>query len=136
MKIKVKEIPRQGLQISETLSTDAFCFNEDEFKIISAPVVTGDVYKSRDTVNAQVNVAAKYGFVCARCLDPVVVSRSDDFKFDVSIQPTTDYVDFGDEIRQQMLLNISSIVLCRQDCRGLCPSCGANLNNEKCKCKK
>lgn len=136
MKIKVKEIPRHGLQISETLNTDAFCFNEDEFKIISSPAVTGDVYKSRDAVNAQVNVTAKYGFVCARCLDPVVVSRSDDFNFDLSIQPTTDYVDLGEEIRQQMLLNISPIVLCRKDCQGLCRSCGVNLNNEKCKCKK
>lgn len=136
MKIKVKEIPRHGLQISETLNTAAFCFDADDFKIISPPAVTGDVYKSRDAINVQVNVAAKYGFVCARCLDPVVVSRSDEFKFDVSIQPMTDYVDLGEEIRQQMLLNISSIVLCGPDCKGLCPSCGVNLNNEKCKCKK
>jgi uncharacterized protein len=27
-------------------------------------------------------------------------------------------------------------VICRSDCRGLCPHCGSNLNNEECRCEK
>ncbi len=136
MKIKVKEIPRDGLEISEELDADAFGFGADEFKVVSPLKVSGHVHKARDLLSAQMAVSAKYEFVCARCLEPVVVSRKDDFEFCVDIDSTTDFVDLGEEIRQEMLLNISMIVLCKEDCKGLCPSCGVNLNNEKCKCKK
>jgi DUF177 domain-containing protein len=37
-------------------------------------------------------------------------------------------------IREQMLLALPTRPLCREDCRGLCPQCGANLNERECAC--
>ena len=36
---------------------------------------------------------------------------------------------------EQMLLAIPMKVICRSDCRGLCPQCGANMNSEECRCE-
>jgi uncharacterized protein len=44
-------------------------------------------------------------------------------------------VDLGEIVRQQVLLNQPMKSLCRDDCRGICPGCGQNLNTETCTCK-
>lgn len=43
-------------------------------------------------------------------------------------------VDLGDILRQQIFLSLPLKHLCRQDCRGLCPRCGADLNVQTCNC--
>jgi uncharacterized metal-binding protein YceD (DUF177 family) len=40
----------------------------------------------------------------------------------------------NDIVREQLLLSIPMRVLCRSDCRGLCPTCGKNLNEGPCGC--
>jgi uncharacterized protein len=44
-------------------------------------------------------------------------------------------VELNDLIRQALLLSLPLKPLCSPDCKGLCPSCGANLNEETCDCK-
>lgn len=43
-------------------------------------------------------------------------------------------LDLTETIRQHLLLALPSHPLCREDCAGLCPQCGANLNQESCTC--
>lgn len=45
-------------------------------------------------------------------------------------------VDLRAALREGWLLEIPAFVLCRPDCRGLCPTCGANLNLGACKCAR
>lgn len=45
-----------------------------------------------------------------------------------------DSLDLSDLIRDHILLSLPWLPLCKQDCCGLCQSCGANLNFETCKC--
>jgi uncharacterized protein len=40
-----------------------------------------------------------------------------------------------DVLREQVLLTLPVRTLCRADCKGLCPRCGRNLNNETCTCE-
>jgi len=91
---------------------------------------------------------------CARCLEPVEqeVAR----KFDLLYRPqgsdaraeelsVTDAeaeigyyqgegVELNDVLREQVLLALPLKMLCREDCRGLCPQCGQNLNATQCSC--
>ncbi len=136
MKIKVKGIPQEGLELSEAIDALEIGFGADELKLVSPLKVEGEVYKKRDLVVADLAVEGQYEFLCARCLEPVTVSRKDQFAVHIDIDPSVEFVDLGEEIRQELLLNISTIVLCQNDCKGLCPSCGVNLNNEKCQCKE
>ena len=45
-------------------------------------------------------------------------------------------VDAGDLARTAFILDMDSKTLCSEDCKGLCPRCGANLNLGPCSCKK
>ena len=47
---------------------------------------------------------------------------------------TRQILDLSDVLRQYLLTDEPLKALCRSDCRGLCPECGADLNTEKCKC--
>jgi uncharacterized protein len=94
--------------------------------------------------------------VCARCLDTVVEEISRDF--DLFYRPMTSIADndefhlnlddteiaffegdglfLADVLAEQVNLALPMKVICRSDCRGLCSHCGANLNNEECRCEK
>ena len=44
--------------------------------------------------------------------------------------------DLGDLARTVFLLDLDTKILCSPDCKGLCPRCGADLNQGPCGCKK
>ena len=43
-------------------------------------------------------------------------------------------VDLTDDLREDILISIPQQFLCREDCQGLCPHCGKNLNSGPCDC--
>ena len=45
-------------------------------------------------------------------------------------------IDIGEDVRQYAILSLPQKMLCREDCAGLCPSCGTNLNSDTCQCEK
>ena len=47
-----------------------------------------------------------------------------------------DSADLDDIVRTVFVLNLDSKLLCREDCKGLCPQCGKNLNDGPCGCRK
>ena len=47
-----------------------------------------------------------------------------------------DSADLDDIVRTVFVLNLDSKLLCKEDCKGLCPRCGKNLNNGPCTCEK
>ena len=47
-----------------------------------------------------------------------------------------DELDIDDLLETAFILSMEPQMLCREDCKGLCPRCGADLNNGPCGCKK
>lgn len=45
-----------------------------------------------------------------------------------------DELDLREAVREQLLLRAPEFVLCSEECRGLCPQCGADLNTDPCDC--
>jgi len=55
---------------------------------------------------------------------------------DYLVLPTGEsVVDLGSLIHENFVVGIPMIVRCTDECRGLCPRCGVNLNNETCSCE-
>lgn len=93
-------------------------------------------------------------WVCARCLDSFV--RNMKAEFTTTLRPKPDRplapemeltredletefyegeeIDLTNLLQDQVLLTLPPKVLCKEDCRGLCPKCGKNLNREVCQC--
>jgi len=71
---------------------------------------------------------------CARCLDDVrtvIAVRNLCFHFE-KVRDLE--VDLTDDVREELLLAIPSCFYCSPDCKGVCPSCGVNLNHGSCAC--
>jgi uncharacterized protein len=47
-----------------------------------------------------------------------------------------DEADISERIREFFILHLPMRFVCREDCRGLCPGCGANLNEGDCACRR
>lgn len=91
---------------------------------------------------------------CARCLEPVVYDVDHPFELLYRPQGTDagreelsvtdseaevgyyqgDGLQLEDLLREQVLLAVPLKLLCREDCKGLCPHCGKSLNQEPCSC--
>ena len=85
---------------------------------------------------------------CRRCLDPVRTEVKEDLTFvytpedtlagdeaDVRPIPTrARELDVGEAVREELMLNVDPFVLCDPGCKGLCPRCGANWNQQSCDC--
>ncbi len=85
---------------------------------------------------------------CRRCLEPVsiaveepasmlFVEPGDDEADDPDvfvIPPPGHTLDLRPAIREQWLVVAPAFALCRDDCRGLCPTCGTDLNTGACDC--
>ncbi|MBI1805974.1 MAG: DUF177 domain-containing protein [Ignavibacteria bacterium] len=52
------------------------------------------------------------------------------------IAPDTVSLDLTKDIREMVLLSVPLKLLCRENCKGLCPQCGTNWNHESCDCKE
>lgn len=51
------------------------------------------------------------------------------------ISKDTDKIDITEDVREYLLLEVPIKKLCKEDCKGLCPRCGKNLNDGQCSCK-
>lgn len=87
---------------------------------------------------------------CGRCLEPVKIpfhlsiertldmNRSEEERIaELDEQPylTGYHLDIDQLVRDELLLNLPMKVLCDEDCKGICNSCGVNLNHETCECE-
>lgn len=73
---------------------------------------------------------------CSRCTEWCSPSvREPAFEATVDIPDEYEEVDLTAEIREAMLLTFPSYPVCRDTCRGLCPTCGANRNERECDCR-
>jgi uncharacterized protein len=52
------------------------------------------------------------------------------------IPPGLSIINIAEDVRQTILLSVPLKVLCREDCKGLCPQCGKNLNEGACACRE
>jgi uncharacterized protein len=103
---------------------------------------------------ADVEARALLHLTCARCLEPFDTPTS--VQFEDEYQPVIDIatglpstaprsdtafiisqshtVDLTEALRQNLLLAVELIPVCREDCCGLCPTCGINRNSDSCDC--
>jgi len=99
--------------------------------------------RTREGLLLQVDAAAKLKTNCTRCLQefflPVDVEFEELYQFPSRQREETDlilphdgYIDLRQIYREYLILALPIKRVCQADCKGLCPVCGANLNNTSC----
>ena len=81
---------------------------------------------------------------CDRCAEPVTREYTKEFSHTLvreSREDTGEFITVPDErldldalVLEDLLMDMPGQYLCREDCKGLCPSCGKNWNEGPCKC--
>ena len=155
MFLDVKELAVRKIRIRKSYAPGSMDYHSGEFKQ-AGPL---EVRASAELVEGQIRITGslqtKIELVCARCLEPVVEEVSRDFDLfyrpmktiakeeEVRLKEDDTEIAFfqgeglflADVLAEQVLLALPMKVICRGDCRGLCPHCGVNLNSEECRCE-
>lgn len=109
--------------------------------------VTGEVKNNTGIVS--INALAKFvlNSVCDRCATQIerettipvshlLVTHLNDEDNDDFFVVDDMHFNIDELIREDILLSLPTKILCRDDCEGLCPYCGTDLNKSKCNCQK
>lgn len=146
MKVKVPDIPEEGLEIKERVSLR---LNEGE-----TPAEL-DLHVTRKGAEVQIEgrIGARVELTCGRCLGQFL--REFDLPVDMVYHPVSemkeekyelkpdeletgfyadDEIDIGALAAEHLILSLPMRPLCEEACRGICPRCGANLNEVQCGC--
>ena len=89
--------------------------------------------KNLSTVTFKGTIARHVEHVCARCLKEVKENLSDPVEYSYD-STNVDEIDTLADIRDDLILSHPERYLCKDDCKGLCPNCGTDLNAAKCRC--
>ncbi len=79
--------------------------------------------------------AVKVAGECGRCLEPVEMEVVNDKIHLFYELPDEDELDITEDVRAEIMLELPVNPLCSEDCPGLCPTCGKDLNEGPCNCR-
>lgn len=131
MRIVIAEIPEEGVWLTERMDPAALALATPDVAFVAPLAVSAFIQRHDDDLTAAVEADSTLELVCARCL--AVVRRPYHEAFFLAIElASRPSVELTDDIRQEILLGYPMTALCRDDCRGLCPTCGHNVNEGAC----
>lgn len=133
MKIRIREITSTGLEYQGQALPKDLDIAED----FESPVaVKGSLTRVDNFILARLDVSYALDTFCGRCLVKVHSDRKAHYDLEFEIGPRDEYLDIGQAVREELLMACPTQTLCREDCKGICAGCGAELNKEKCKCSE
>ncbi len=134
------------LDVDYSLPMNDFEINGD-YPFKSPVRVKASAVNRAGLVELKVNAVFDYTTRCDRCFDEVVKHLEFTFAHGLAVEliddendeyiETPDYtLELDEVVISDIILNLPSKILCREDCKGLCPKCGKNLNYGDCECYK
>lgn len=147
--VDLSRLGREGrARLDVEIPTDAAFWEDLEVTPRSPLEVHLEAQEAGPDVVVRGTVRGAFTQECRRCLAPVTVEieeevgrlyragnrLEDEESEDVLPLPRQAELDLSGPVREQVVLAVPRYVYCREDCQGLCPHCGANLNESECDC--
>lgn len=156
--INVSRIPPEGLEVKESLQPgEVHLEGEDSFTLTPGGRLESRLERAEDdSVHVRGSLSAELLLQCGRCLESFLLPLEQDLDlFYLRRRPEDageedevelsdremvvayyegDELDLGEMVREQFFLAVPLKRLCREECRGLCPTCGSNRNDVRCDC--
>lgn len=149
MIVNVLDVLREtGLKqdIKGKLAFDNVTYLGEDFEFVTAPVFDGYIFNNGQSLSLKGNVSTTIRVNCARCM--CAIEREFDYEIDETLiredsEPDPDgeaivfsgeEIDISDLAMNGFFVNVPGKFLCSEDCKGLCPECGTNLNEKDCGC--
>jgi uncharacterized protein len=149
MKVDISDILKvngASLDVDREEVLKGFDELEDDF-VIDMPVKLKCRFTNMgDIVKMDGRLKVDYLVKCSRCLKDVrsslEVDLEEEFAREGQIEDEDCYV-YSDKVvlldkvlKDNIILNLPTRHMCRVDCKGLCPKCGAELNTKRCSCNE
>lgn len=156
MKIDLTNIPPGGKRANFRLTPDWWKPGPDEDRIVGlkGPLSAWiNIYPAGKKMVVEGSLSTGLLLRCDRCLEPYSWDLSTDFRIYLSMSPfkgesevelseddldlgfiDDNFLDPGQIIKEQIILNMPMKTLCTTECKGLCLICGCNLNMTRCSC--
>ena len=163
MHIHIDQIPEHGLQLDFAEKADVFpvlanMMKTGECVFLSPIKSTLRAIRIGDMVEVEGHLAAVVRLICGRCLTEYSTTLESKYAFtytrwvpglnedadqtDVKLNAADmdliyfqgEEIDLHDGIQEQIVLAFPLNTVCKENCKGLCPICGANLNDGNCNC--
>jgi DUF177 domain-containing protein len=157
--IELSSIPAEGLEVHEDLKPgEVHLEGEESFALLEGGRLDCRLDRGDDqSIHVRGRLSARLELQCGRCLEafPFAVDQDldlfylphraeeEDEEADEVELADRDMVvayyqgerlDLGEMIREQFFLAVPMKRLCREECAGICPTCGANRNTRRCEC--
>jgi uncharacterized protein len=152
--IDLAAIPAGGQRLAIAVPATAFSLESSDVHLRDPVDLQASLQRVGTTVAVRGTIATTAEVPCARCLELATIELS--APLDVVAVPadempdeedhelagseldlcyyTGEVLDLGTIVRDHLVSSIPFQPLCHATCRGLCPSCGINLNREECTC--
>lgn len=156
MRIEVEQLEGGAKPFAHLYEPDELILDDERVRLTEAPQVQGRASRKGQEVRLRGQITARAEVECDRCLKAVAVPVETDF--DVTYIPASEYaardaaelqpddlllsvyegdsIDLDEIVREQILLALPERALCREECLGLCPTCGTDRNLEACNCRE
>lgn len=156
MRIEIDKLQELDGKLSEVYETDELPLGETDVRLSAPAKVQGRIRREGNEVQLRGRLDAEIEVACGRCLNAVslpihslfaerfvpAVKWRDEEQHELEPEDLNlavfngESIDLDEIVREQILLAVPAHVLCREDCQGLCPVCGANGNLQTCQCEE
>lgn len=148
LQLKAKEGTAQKLAFELEPKAEWLDATPHQFYGNATVVGTATLSGQSATLEAELQVPIKY--VCDKCgetfvknLNSQIVATYEEVgeyenpsDIEMEYKIVSNRIDLEPMVRDAIIENLPTKVLCKEDCKGLCPHCGENLNIWNCRCKK
>jgi uncharacterized protein len=154
MRIDLEKLEGGKGSFAHTYQPDELNPVDERVKLTQPLEAKGTVRRSGNDVFINGHIETRAQVECDRCLKPVELPVSADFTLEYI--PGAEYesssaaalseeemavsvfegdaIDVDEIVKEQVLLAVPARTLCREDCKGICPECGIDLNTGQCNC--
>lgn len=160
MRLRVEEIKTKPIQVSAEEPVTGYpalmgLSNSGECEFLAPVKIDLKAEREYDHLRVEGTVGTRVRLQCSRCLEQFekdIVSSSFTLFYNkrsglpldndselkeedlLTVPYDGDYIDFTTELEEQLIMEIPYKSLCKEECKGLCSNCGANLNYGACGC--
>ena len=155
MRIAVEALTEAGEPFAHAYAPGELDLEDEHVRLQDETVVKGRASRRDEQVEVSGQINGKLEADCDLCLAPVLIPVEVEFTVSyipkaLIVEPSEDReipaddpdfsvyegdaIDVDELVREQLLLAQPSRFRCSEDCKGLCPHCGADLNRETCAC--
>jgi uncharacterized protein len=154
MRIELEQLEDGKGSFAHTYQPEELNLVDERVTLADPVIVNGRVKTSRSEVRVSGRIETQVNVDCDRCLKTLEVPVAADFALQyitgqeyesshIAALPADEMavsvfdgeaIDVDEIVREQILLAVPDRALCREDCKGICSSCGIDLNAGSCNC--